>query len=83
MKKRIIGSFTLIQRKLQDFRINQCGFLAIAIGTAHGLYNYEPKLDLERLEEISNRVPIPPLVLHGASGTPGLQKKHQSWEYQR
>lgn len=48
-------------------------FLAIAIGTAHGLYNYEPKLDLERLEEISNRVPIP-LVLHGASGTPGLEK---------
>lgn len=48
-------------------------FLAVAIGTAHGAYNYEPKLDLERLEEISKKVSIP-LVLHGSSGTPGVEK---------
>lgn len=47
--------------------------LAVAIGTAHGLYKYEPKLDLQRLEEISKKVPIP-LVLHGSSGTPGVEK---------
>lgn len=41
--------------------------LAVAIGTAHGLYKSEPKLDFERLEEIRNIVSIP-LVLHGASG---------------
>ncbi len=41
--------------------------LAIAIGTAHGLYNGEPKLDVERLSQIRNLVTIP-LVLHGASG---------------
>lgn len=41
--------------------------LAVAIGTAHGLYKSEPKLDFERLEEIRNTVSIP-LVLHGASG---------------
>lgn len=41
--------------------------LAVAIGTAHGLYKNEPKLDFERLEEIRNIVSIP-LVLHGASG---------------
>ena len=41
--------------------------LAVAIGTAHGLYNSEPKLDFERLEEIRKKVSIP-LVLHGASG---------------
>lgn len=41
--------------------------LAVAIGTAHGLYDKEPKLDFKRLEEIRNIVDIP-LVLHGASG---------------
>lgn len=41
--------------------------LAVAIGTAHGLYTSEPKLDFARLEKIRNRIDIP-LVLHGASG---------------
>lgn len=43
--------------------------LAVAIGTAHGIYKGEPKLDLERLSEIARAVTIP-LVLHGASGLP-------------
>ncbi|WP_297597649.1 tagatose bisphosphate family class II aldolase [uncultured Cetobacterium sp.] len=43
--------------------------LAIAIGTAHGLYKSEPKLDYKRLEDIKKLVKIP-LVLHGASGVP-------------
>ncbi len=43
--------------------------LAVAIGTAHGIYKGEPKLDLERLSEIRKVVHIP-LVLHGASGVP-------------
>lgn len=43
--------------------------LAVAIGTAHGLYKNEPKLDYERLKEIKKLVGIP-LVLHGASGVP-------------
>ena len=43
--------------------------LAIAIGTAHGLYKGEPKLDLERLSEIRKVVSVP-LVLHGGSGIP-------------
>jgi tagatose 1,6-diphosphate aldolase GatY/KbaY len=43
--------------------------LAVAIGTAHGLYNGEPKLDIERLSAIQREVDIP-LVLHGASGLP-------------
>ena len=41
--------------------------LAIAIGTAHGIYNKTPVLDINRLKEIRNKVDIP-LVLHGASG---------------
>lgn len=44
-------------------------FLAIAIGTAHGVYKGIPKLDLDRLSEVRKVVDIP-LVLHGTSGVP-------------
>jgi len=43
--------------------------LAVAIGTAHGVYKGVPKLDKERLSEIRKVVSIP-LVLHGTSGVP-------------
>ena len=43
--------------------------LAVAIGTAHGLYKGRPKLDFDRLKEIRSRVSVP-LVLHGASDVP-------------
>ncbi|WP_416778713.1 tagatose bisphosphate family class II aldolase [Xenorhabdus budapestensis] len=43
--------------------------LAVAIGSAHGLYHGEPHLDFSRLEAIRRYVEIP-LVLHGASGIP-------------
>ena len=41
--------------------------LAVAVGTAHGLYQGNPQLDLALLAEIRQRVDIP-LVLHGGSG---------------
>lgn len=41
--------------------------LAIAIGTAHGQYQGDPKLDFERLKKIKDLVKIP-IVLHGSSG---------------
>ncbi|MBP3412053.1 MAG: class II fructose-bisphosphate aldolase [Oscillospiraceae bacterium] len=41
--------------------------LAIAIGTAHGVYKTKPQLNLERLCEIRQRIDTP-LVLHGGSG---------------
>jgi len=42
--------------------------LAVAIGTAHGMYpkSRKPKLQLDRLKEIASLVPVP-LVLHGGS----------------
>ena len=43
--------------------------LAVAIGTAHGLYKGKAKLDFDRLKEIREKVDIP-LVLHGASDVP-------------
>ena len=45
--------------------------LAVAIGTAHGFYKEEPKLELELLDEINQTVNIP-LVLHGSSGVPDI-----------
>lgn len=41
--------------------------LAVAIGTAHGVYKTKPMLNLERLREIKERIDTP-LVLHGGSG---------------
>lgn len=43
--------------------------LAVAIGTAHGLYTKKPQIDFQRLAEIREVVDIP-LVLHGASDVP-------------
>ena len=41
--------------------------LAVAIGSAHGVYKKKPMLNIERLKEISGAVKVP-LVLHGGSG---------------
>lgn len=46
--------------------------VAVAIGSAHGVYLETPKLDIERLEEI-NTATATPLVLHGGSGIPDDQ----------
>lgn len=40
---------------------------APAIGTAHGLYKSEPKLDFDRLKTIAERVEAP-IVIHGGTG---------------
>jgi fructose-bisphosphate aldolase, class II len=42
-------------------------YLAVAIGTAHGVYQGEPNVDLGLLAEIRALVPVP-LVLHGGTG---------------
>ena len=42
---------------------------AVAIGTSHGIYKAEPKLDFDLLKNINHRISTP-LVLHGASGIP-------------
>ncbi len=43
--------------------------LAVAIGSAHGFYKKEPRLDIERLKEIHAITDVA-LVLHGGSGIP-------------
>ena len=41
--------------------------LAIAFGTAHGVYQKKPKLDLDRIRAIRESIDIP-FVMHGGSG---------------
>ncbi len=53
--------------------------LAVAYGTAHGVYAKQPKLDFDRLKLI-NQLTDAPLVMHGGSG---LEEKdfHKAIEY--
>lgn len=41
--------------------------LAIAFGTAHGVYQVKPKLDLDRIKMIKEKINVP-FVMHGGSG---------------
>lgn len=41
--------------------------LAIAVGTAHGIYNSEPHINFDVIKEISSMIDVP-LVMHGATG---------------
>lgn len=43
--------------------------LAIAVGTAHGMYTGEPNIRFDIIEEVSQAIPVP-IVLHGGSGVP-------------
>jgi len=43
--------------------------LAVAVGTAHGLYKAEPKIQQDLISKIAKATGIP-LVLHGATGVP-------------
>ena len=41
--------------------------LAIAFGTVHGVYKKKPKLDLDRIKLIKDKIDVP-FVMHGGSG---------------
>ena len=47
-------------------------FLAVSVGTVHGVYKREPSLKIDLVERIAAAVKKP-LVLHGGSGTPDDQ----------
>ncbi len=49
-----------------------CDSLAVAVGTAHGVYKGVPQINFEVLSKIHELVNIP-LVLHGTSGVPDEQ----------
>lgn len=58
-----------VQRFVEETDIDA---LAVAIGTAHGVYRKTPTLRIDRLDEIT-AVCSRPLVIHGGSGTPDDQ----------
>jgi len=43
--------------------------LAIAVGTAHGMYKGEPRIRYEIIQEVASQIDVP-IVLHGGSGVP-------------
>ena len=63
-------SLTSVEEAVSFAEATKVDALAVSIGTAHGYYKAEPKLDLERCKAIGDALPDLPLVLHGGSGTP-------------
>ncbi len=61
------GGYTDPEQALEFVQRTGVSSLAVAIGTAHGLYKSSPVLDLARLKKIRAKVDVP-LVLHGGSG---------------
>ena len=68
-------SLTLPDEVSKFVDITKVDALAVAIGTAHGVYQKTPTLRIDRLDEIT-AVSDTPLVLHGGSGTPVDQMKN-------
>ncbi len=68
------GAFTHPDDAVEFVKRTGIDSLAIAIGTAHGAYKFKPgqkpALRFDILEEIQERLPGFPLVLHGASSVP-------------
>lgn len=64
--------YTSPSMALEFVKRTGCNSLAVAIGTAHGVYKTKPVLDVNRLAEIRKTLKDGgcdiPLVLHGASG---------------
>jgi fructose-bisphosphate aldolase, class II len=48
--------------------------LAVAVGTAHGMYKREPKIKFDVIRDVSNSISAP-LVLHGGSGVSDIDIK--------
>lgn len=63
---------TTVEEALSFVNKTDVDYLAVSIGTAHGIYKNPPKLAFERLSEISKAVQRP-IVLHGGSDVPDEQ----------
>lgn len=65
-------SLTVPEEVVRFIELTDVDALAVAIGTAHGVYKKTPALRIDRLDAIT-AVCDRPLVLHGGSGTPDDQ----------
>ena len=59
--------YTKVDEAIRFVKRTRVDALAVAIGTAHGIYKGKPVLDFKRLAEINTALGIP-LVLHGGTG---------------
>lgn len=64
------NAITTVEEAVAFHKATGVDALAVSIGTVHGYYKSEPKIDAVRCAEISAALPDVPLVLHGGSGTP-------------
>ncbi len=62
--------FTVPEDAVRFVRDTGIDALAVAVGTVHGFYKSEPKLDFDRIAKINQLIPDMPLVLHGGTGVP-------------
>ena len=60
-------AYAKVEDAVNLYQNTNIDFLAPALGSVHGLYKGEPKLDFERMEKIKEIINIP-LVLHGGTG---------------
>lgn len=67
-------AYAKVEDAIELVKQTNIDFFAPALGSVHGLYKGEPKLDFERMNIISKSTEIP-LVLHGGSGIPDLMIK--------
>lgn len=65
--EKVRQGFTKPEEAAQFVKETGVDALAVAIGSAHGVYKGEPQLALDLLAEIRKQVDVP-LVLHGGSG---------------
>lgn len=61
------ATYTKVSEARDFIRRTNVSTLAIGVGTAHGVYKGEPKINVQRIKEIHEAIETP-LVLHGASG---------------
>ena len=61
------ASYTKVSEAVEFCELTGVSTLAVGVGTVHGVYRGEPKINIKRIEEIHSAVSTP-LVLHGASG---------------
>ena len=59
--------YTSVEEAVRFAKLTKVDALAVAVGTAHGVYKVKPKLNFNRIAEIRSVLDTP-LVLHGGSG---------------
>ena len=61
--------YTTPDEALEFLRLSGVDFLAAAIGTAHGFYKVQPRLDIDTLPQAGPATDCP-MVVHGGTGLP-------------